>query len=140
MNWTTSQAAAVFARLGIINPLGAACGQPPRRSKYNAVPTVVDGIRFASKAEAQAFQTLKIAESKGLVTDLRLQPRYELQAKFTDGQGVKHRAVFYVGDFEFVRDGRRICADVKGVEAPGFRAKWKLAIARYPDIVFELWK
>lgn len=140
MGWSTAQAAVVFARLGIINHVEAACGAPPKRSKYNAVPVTIDGIRFASGAEGRAYQTLKIAEKHGLVSDLKLQPRYELQAKFTDAQGKKHRAIEYRGDFEFVRDGRRTVVDVKGREAPGFRAKWKMAIKLYPEITFELWK
>lgn len=147
MNWTTAQASAVFARLGIINNVEAACGQPPRRSKYNVdlspagkAKRTADGILFGSEREMRGYQTLKIAERHGLVSSLRLQPRYELQAKFTDAAGKKHRAVVYVADFTFQRGGRTIVVDVKGTETHAFRIKAKLFVAKYPHLLFEIWR
>ncbi len=138
MNWTTTQATAALRRAGVTDPIPQACGEP-RRAKYGAIPTVVDGIRFASKAEARAYRVLKIAEAHGMVTELRLQPRYELQAKLVTPYE-RIRAVNYVGDFEFVRDGRRVCVDTKGIQTQAFAIKWKLVKAKYPEIQFELWK
>ncbi len=139
MGWSTTQANAALKRAGVKDHLAQACGEPAKRHKYNAVPAVIDGIRFDSKAEARQYQTLKVLEGMGLVTELRLQPRYELQAKFTDAQGVKHRAVSYCGDFEFMRDRVRICADVKGIRTAAFNMKWKLVIQKYPKIQFAIW-
>ncbi len=146
MNWTTAQAAQHFARLGIINPVEAACGQQPKRSKYNVdlspagkAKRTCDGILFGSEAEMRAYKVLRIAAGHGLISDLKLQPRYVLQEPFTDGQGTRHRAVAYVGDFYFIREGKRVVVDVKGREAPGFRAKWKMAIKLYPEVTFEIW-
>ncbi len=100
----------------------------------------MDGIRFASKRESEVYQVLKITESVGMISGLRLQPRYELQAKFTDGAGVNHRAVCYVADFEFTRVDKLVAVDVKGAPTAEFRLKWKMAIKKYPEVVFEIWK
>lgn len=141
MNWTMAQATAALRRAGVKDAIPQACGEPPKRNKHGNVHTWVDGIRFHSGIEARHYQSLKIAEGAGLISELRLQPRYELQAKFTDSSGIRYRAVHYVGDFEFLRkDGKRICADSKGIEAAGFRVKFKLAIKKYPEIQFEVWK
>ncbi len=138
MNWTTAQATAALRRAGVTDALPQACGEP-RRAKYGAVPTVVDGIRFASKAEARSYLVLTLMKKCGDITDLKLQPRYELQAKLVTPYE-RIRAVNYVGDFEFVRDGLRVCVDVKGIQTQAFAIKWKLVKAKYPEIQFELWK
>jgi hypothetical protein len=139
-DWTTADVVAHFRKMGLANPIEAARGQEPKRSKYNATRTQVGDIWFASKAEARAFQVLKIAEGHQLVTSLRLQPRYPLQESFTDAYERRHRAVVYVADFEFVRGGRLIAVDVKGYQTPAFRIKAKLFAQRYPDILLEIWK
>lgn len=149
--WTTSDVAAHLRRMGSADPVTEACQDRPKVAKYRNAKTTTDGITFASKAEARHYQALKIVESTGAITGLKLQPRFELQPKFTDADGKKHRAVVYVADFEFMRKGERIGADmtregirtvvdVKGVETAAFKIKWKLVIARYPEIKFEVWK
>lgn len=95
-------------------------------AKYKAVPTHVDGIRFASKAEAQRYSELKILEKAGTLSALRLQPRYELVVS-----GVKIGT--YVGDFCYW-DGHESCTvveDVKGVRTPVYQLKKKLMKALY---------
>jgi hypothetical protein len=92
---------------------------PPRR-KYRNVPTIVDGIRFDSKAEAARWQELKIMQVGGLISGLHRQVRYDLFA------GIK-----YVSDFEYERDGRLVTEDVKGIQTPVFKLKAKLFRERY---------
>ncbi len=147
MNWTTAQAAQHFARLGIINPVESACGQQPKRSKYNVdlspagkAKRTCDGILFGSEAEMRAYKVLRIAAGHGLISDLKLQPRYVLQEPFTDGQGTRHRAVAYVGDFYFIREGKRVVVEVKGVETAAYKVKAKMFRAKYPDIILEVWR
>jgi hypothetical protein len=100
-----------------------------RRNKWGNVPTVVDGIRFASKAEAKRYGELKLAERAGEIVNLRRQPRFALTV---DGQ----KYATYVGDFAY-QEGRKprlVVEDVKGVETATFKLKWKLAKALYPAI------
>jgi hypothetical protein len=42
-------------------------------TKYKAQPTVIDGIRFASKKEGRRYTELKLMERGNLITDLKLQ-------------------------------------------------------------------
>ena len=49
-----------------------------QRPKYRAVPTVIDGIRFASKAEARRYGELRLLEQAGEIRDLVRQPRFAL--------------------------------------------------------------
>jgi len=101
--------------------------------KYHAKATIVDGYRFASKAEARRYGELKLLLRDGQITALRLQPRFVLQEKFVR-DGKKIRAVTYVGDFEYFERGRKVVEDVKGVLTPVFTLKWRLFLGRYPDI------
>lgn len=96
-------------------------------SKYRAQPTVIDGIRFASKAEGKRYGELRLLEKAGRISELKLQPRYPLNSK--DGTKV----AIYVADFEYVDafDGRVATEDVKGVVTPTFRLKQKLFESQY---------
>lgn len=44
----------------------------PKKSKYGAVKTEVDGIKFDSKHEALRYQELRLLEQAGEITNLRL--------------------------------------------------------------------
>lgn len=94
----------------------------PKRSKYGAEPTVVDGIRFDSKAEARYYQKLKLRVESGAV-------RYFLrQVPFHLPGGVR-----YVVDFmEVHADGSVHYVDVKGIETAMFRTKKRLVESLYP--------
>lgn len=111
-----------------------------RRNKYNAKKCELDGHKFDSIAERDRYIVLKAAQDNGSISDLRLQPRYRLQNAFTDDYGKRHRAIDYVADFEYVRDGQVIAEDVKGGRATQtqvFSVKFKLAIKRYLHIEFR---
>lgn len=97
------------------------------RSKYGAVPTVVDGVRFASKREARRFRQLQLLARAGHINALELQPVYHLHAL----GGVK--VARYVADFRYLdeRTGLRVVEDVKGVKTPVFRLKAKWLKAQY---------
>lgn len=45
----------------------------PKKSKYGAVKTEVDGIMFDSKREAKRYQELRLLEQAWEITNLRLQ-------------------------------------------------------------------
>ena len=145
-NWSTAELADFYKRQGSPSPISDACSDGPKRSKYGVdqseagiAARTCDGIVFDSKVEMRDYQTLKIAEQAGAISNLELQPRFLLQEKFTDAQGRKHRASFYVGDFRFRRDGKDICVDRKGRKTAQYRDKIKRAILQYPEVVFEEW-
>lgn len=100
------------------------------RSKYHAKKTVVDGITFDSRKEADRYLVLKGMEEDGSIEVLRRQVRYELVPAF-DVDGRHYRPVFYVADFVYVEDGKTVVEDVKGVRTDVYRLKSKLFARRY---------
>jgi len=96
-----------------------------RKSKYHAIPTVIDGIRFASKSEAKRYGQLKLLQLAG---EIRW---FTCQVPFHLGAGVR-----YVSDFLIVyADGQVEVEDVKGVETAMFKVKRRLFEAAYQPLV-----
>ena len=140
MNWSTSQVADVYRKRGVENPVQAAFGGDPKRSKYGAKKKEVDGIIFDSAREARVYIGLKLSQALGHITDLKLQPRFLLQEGFRGEDGKWVRKVEYVADFDyFDNSGMRVICDVKGMKTPVFRLKEKLFRAKYPDLDLQLW-
>ena len=112
----------------------------PKPSKYHNKPTWVDGIRFASQAEAERYGELKWLVRAGTITKLRLQPRYLLKEAFVDSAGNEVKQMEYVADFEYVEKGKIVVEDVKGEEREVFKLKSKLFRSRYPEMELRLIK
>lgn len=108
------------------------------RSKYHAKKTVVDGITFDSKREADRYLVLKSMEEDGAIEDLRRQVRYELMPAF-DVDGRHYRPVFYVADFVYVdkETGKEVVEDAKGMRTDVYRLKSKLFARRYGKVIKE---
>ena len=105
--------------------------------KYGNKKVIVDGYTFDSIAEARRYEQLCLMENAGAISDLRLQPRYELQKAFTDNDGVKHRAIVYVSDFQYRENGLRVTEEVKGKATKEYLIKKKLFLFKYFDITFR---
>lgn len=73
-------------------------------NKYNAVPCVVDDIRFHSTSEAKRYKFLKNQEKLQKISNLQLQVPFIL----TEPETVK-----YIADFTYCRNGIFIVEDVK---------------------------
>ena len=104
-----------------------------RRSKYRNVRTVIDGFKFSSKKESSRYVELKYLQSKGLVSHLRLQPKFPLVVN-----GV--RVANYFGDFAYVDcDGNPILEDVKSgpTRTAAYVLKKKLVKAIYGIEILE---
>lgn len=99
------------------------------RNKYGAVKTVVDGITFPSKLEARRYGELKILELAGEITDLELQPEYELQPRFKFEKRTI-RPITYRADFRYtvVATGEVKVEDTKGVATEAFNLKKKMML------------
>ncbi len=95
----------------------------PRPNKYNAQPTVVDGIRFDSKREARLYESLKARRAAGEVAYFLRQVPVHLPG------GTKLIVDFLV----FYRDGREPeYLDAKGRETPVFKVKRREVEAAFP--------
>lgn len=94
-----------------------------RTHKYDAVRTEVDGIKFASKAEAKRYAELKLLERAKQIANVLLQPSFDLLV--WTGQRA-HRIGEYRADFAYNdAAGRRVYEDVKGFKTPLYRWKKK---------------
>lgn len=106
------------------------------RSKYHAAKTVVDGITFDSRKEADRYLVLKGMEEDGAIEGLRRQVRYELIPAF-DVAGKHYRPVYYVADFVYREDGHEVIEDVKGMKTDVYKLKSKLFARRYGVAIRE---
>lgn len=91
-----------------------------RKSKYSAKPTIIDGIRFASKLEAGRWQQLRLLEKAGEIYALSRQVPYELRVR-----GVVIGR--YLADFQYTvgtdEDCRLVVEDTKGMDTS--LSRWK---------------
>lgn len=110
----------------------------PKRSKYGAVKTTVDGVTFDSKAEAARYQELKVLEKAGEIRDLVLQPRYSLHVRAGDAP-VSSIIGEYRGDFRYTTShGASVVEDVKGMKTPLYRWKKKHVEMQYGVTITEI--
>lgn len=92
-------------------------------SKYRAVKTTVDGITFASKAEAKRYQELKALCVAGHILNLKCQPVFVLADSVTIN-GRRRPSLRYVADFSYYTpDMDLVVEDVKGMLTPVYRLK-----------------
>lgn len=110
-----------------------AAGAKP--SKYRNVKTIVDGIVFDSKREAQYWAELKLREKAGEISGLERQVSFPLCCPgglvkngvreylgFAGAQVVAH----YIADFVFVdRAGEKHVVDAKGKRTAMYQLKKK---------------
>jgi hypothetical protein len=108
-----------------------------KRSKYGAIPTVVDGIRFASRKEANRYAELKLLERGGLVKELELQPKFPL---YVMGGRKQVQVATYIGDFRyrFGPQGILVVEDVKGMKTPVYRLKKRMVETQYGIEITEV--
>ena len=101
------------------------------RAKYHNKKTEVDGIKFASLKEAKRYSDLKLLETVGAISDLRLQVKYELiPSQRIDGKVVERPCV-YIADFVYKEGGQTIVEDTKGVRTKEYVVKRKLMLYKY---------
>lgn len=87
--------------------------------KYRNVPTVIDGIKFASKREAARYAELKLLKRAGQISHLELQPKFKFMVEgrplLIRSKGYPNgRQAGYKADFSYMdKHGERIVEDVK---------------------------
>jgi hypothetical protein len=104
-------------------------------NKYNAVATIIDGIKFDSKAEAERYEELFQMYKVGDIDTLEVHPRIVLQPSFKY-HGKTERLIVYEADFRYLKNGEVIVEDVKGFATETYKLKRKLLLYRYPEINF----
>ena len=109
--------------------------QQKGKSKYKAKKTSIDGIKFDSQKEANRYLELKLLEKQGIINDLELQARFELQPSYKKN-GKTVRPIYYVADFVYYDTfkGQKIVEDTKGYRTEIYKLKKKLFEFRYPEL------
>lgn len=113
------------------------------KSIYINKKIVVNGIKFDSKKEARRYQALLLMQRAGEISELELQPKFELVkgVKFS-GDARAKPAVRYFADFAYtdVLTGKRIVEDVKSPvtkEKPYYKMKRHMMLAIHGIEVLE---
>lgn len=101
-----------------------------RENKFSAQKTILDGIDFDSKAEANRYAQLKLLERAKDIRALGCQPAFPLRI---NGVLIGH----YTADFIYYQGGRKIAEDVKGVVTEAASLRMRVFAACFPDV--ELW-
>jgi hypothetical protein len=97
--------------------------------KYRNVPTVVDGVRFASRKEARRYGELKLLERAGVISNLEVQPKIKLEVA---GRRILYRSgrqATYRGDFRYLENGRYVVEDTKGMRTRDYKLKDAILLA-----------
>lgn len=78
--------------------------------------TMPDGtlMHFDSKREARRYMDLWLMQRAGEITNLQTQVTYPLLPKQVHSDGAKERAIDYVADFVYEKDGETVVEDSKG--------------------------
>ena len=98
---------------------------PKKDNKYKNEKVEFDGIKFDSKRERDRYMVLKDAERRGVISELKCQPIFELMPAIYHDE-VKHLktkdkiikrcdqlAITYRGDFQYMKDGNLVVEDCK---------------------------
>lgn len=98
------------------------------KHKFRAIPTELDGIKFASRKEAKRYRELRLLEKSGELLFFLRQVPFHLPAN-----------VKYVCDFLcFWKDETVTVEDVKGIKTPLYILKKKQVEATYPVSITEV--
>lgn len=92
-------------------------------NKYRNIKTVVDGITFDSRKEADRYKQLLLLQRAGVIDHLQLQVPYTLVPKSKNGREVKYIADFVYWD---LKNKREVIEDVKGVKTDVYKLKKRL--------------
>lgn len=105
------------------------------KSKYGNKKTQVQGINFDSKLEASYYVKLKLMETNGYISDLKLQVPYILAEK---GKG--KREMKYIADFVYFDNSTKeiVVADAKGFVTNVYKLKKRWMEEKYNIIVKEM--
>ena len=106
-------------------------------NKYGNRKTTMYNITFSSAAEAERYLALKDMAESGDISDLVLQPEFEILPS-CNCQGKSYKTTRYIADFGYTQDGKQVVEDVKGYATEAFKIKAKMFRYRYPDIDFRV--
>lgn len=109
-----------------------------RENKYHNKKIEYDGHKFDSIREKNHYILLKQLQDYGLIKDLQLQVKFELQPSFKyNGETI--RKITYIADFVYydLKENKIIVVDVKGFKTKDYLLKKKMFMYKYQNYVFK---
>lgn len=104
-----------------------------KKNKYGAKKSIVDGIKFDSKKEADHYISLKLLLNNKKIKDLELQVKYPVF--------INDKKIFnYIADFTYtdIETGNKHVIDVKGFKTDIYKLKKKAVEAYYNINILEV--
>lgn len=92
-----------------------------RRNKYNAIPMIVDGIRFPSQLQGKRYRELKLLEQAGEIDDLKIESKWELHGPNGTVIGIYRDDASY----RDLKTGQYVVEDCKSPATATALYKWK---------------
>lgn len=116
-------------------------GKPAKKNKHNAQATILHGVRYHSKFEAEVAQDLIYQKRAGMIRDFENQFKVEMEVFTKCGNRsivLSHKIDFRVHNL----DGSYTLLEAKGYETADYkmRRKWieSLWLPFYPDHSYEV--
>jgi len=107
-------------------------------SKSAKEKRTLNGYTFSSDLEYKFYVYLLSQQEKGIVKNIKLQPKFLLQDKY-EKYGKKILAINYIADFEVeYENGDVIIFDTKGMTTSDFVIKRKMFDYKYPDKILKV--
>ena len=108
------------------------------KNKYLNKKTIIDNIKFDSKAEAKRYNELKLLLKAGEITQLEIHPRFTLLENGKNKHDQGYGKITYIADFMYINTNDRVITaeDVKGVKTQTYSVKKRLFMAKYPNYKF----
>lgn len=122
-------------------------------TKYKNLKVNLGNITFDSKKESRRWQELCLLQRAGQITDLQRQvkfvliptqyekfPRYSTKTgkRLKDGIRTLEQECSYVADFVYMKDGKQVVEDTKGVKTKDYIIKRKLLLERHGIRIKEI--
>lgn len=107
-------------------------------NKYHNKKIEYDGYKFDSIKEKNHYILLITLQELGLIKDLKLQVKFELQPSFKYNDKII-RAINYIADFMYYDNelNKSVVVDVKGFRTKEYMLKKKLFLYKYKDFIFK---
>lgn len=104
-------------------------------SKFGNLPVrdATTGLRFASRAEHNRYQQLRLLERAEEIRGLECQPCFVLFYPWGTFPAIR-----YYGDFRYWEGEKEVVEDVKGVQTAVFKLKWGIVNRQHPEIEFRI--
>lgn len=105
--------------------------------KYHNKKCEYKGLKFDSLKERNHYIVLEHLEKTNQIKDLKRQVKFELQPSFKlNGKTI--RAINYIADFTYLKDGILVVVDTKGFRTKDYLLKKKMFQYKYGMDIVEV--